>query len=253
MKLKLIEKRDEAESLPDGSQGTKSFFFEPEKEIKYIAGQYYYFTLPKLNYPDPRGATRHFTLSSSPTEGKIIRLTTRVRQESGFKKTLDELSIGSVIEGEGPTGTFILNENLSAQAGDKSPQIFLAGGIGITPFRSMIKYNIDKELNIPMHLIYSNSTVEQITFRKELEEWASSHPEFLKIDMTISKPEESQEKWNGIVGRIDADLVTKLTSGLVNPTYWLCGPPPMVDALEIVLAQIKITGSRLRIEKFTGY
>ena len=246
MKLKLISKQIEAE-------GTKSFFFEPEKEIKYFAGQYYYFTLPKLNYPDPRGATRHFTLSSSPTEGKTIRLTTRVRQESGFKKTLDELPIGAVVEGEGPTGTFIFDENTILNENDKSPQIFLAGGIGITPFRSMIKYNIDKGLGIPMHLIYSNSTVEQITFRKELEEWAVSHPEFLKVDMTISKPEEGQEKWNGIVGRIDADLVTKLTSGLVNPTYWLCGPPAMVDALEQALATLKIPNGQIKSEKFTGY
>ena len=86
-----------------------------------------------------------------------------------------------------------------------------------------------------------------------MEEWASSHPEFLKIDMTISKPEESQEKWNGIVGRIDADLVTKLTSGLVNPTYWLCGPPAMVDALEQALATLKIPNGQIKSEKFTGY
>ena len=240
MKLKFVEKRDEAE-------GTKSFFFEPEKPIKYTAGQYYYFTLPKLNYPDPRGTTRHFTLSSSPTEGNNIRITTRIRQESGYKKTLDELKPGDVIEGEGPNGSFVLNESA------KNQQVFLAGGIGITPFRSIIKYASDKGLTIPIHLIYSNSTVEQITYRKELTELASKYSSFLKIDMTVSKPEESREKWTGIVGRIDENLITKLTSSYVKPTYWLCGPPPMVDALEISLSKLKIPGNQIILEKFTGY
>lgn len=240
MKLKLVEKRDEAE-------GTKSFFFEPEKPINYLTGQYYYFTLPKLNYPDARGATRHFTISSSPTEGPNIRLTTRIRQESGYKKTLDELKMGETVDGEGPNGTFILNEN------DKAQQVFLAGGIGITPFRSLIKYNIDKNLNVPMHLIYSNSTVEQITFRKEIADWQKLNSSFLKFDLTVSKPEESKEKWEGLVGRIDAPLISKLTAGYVKPIFWVCGPPPMVDALEIALAQMKIPGSQIRVEKFTGY
>lgn len=240
MKLKLVEKREEAE-------GTKSFFFDPERPIDHVAGQYYYITLPKLNYPDDRGATRHFTISSSPTEGPRIRITTRVRQESGFKRTLDELNIGDSVEGEGPNGTFVLDET------DKASQVFLAGGIGITPFRSIIKYSLDKNLEIPLHLIYSNSTVEQITFRNDLEAWAQAKPDIFKVYMTISKPEESKEKWPGIVGRIDAGLITKLTASLGKPTFWVCGPPPMVDAIEQTLSQIKIPSDKIRIEKFTGY
>src|SRR3990167_3105081 len=88
MKLKLIKKQTEA-------KGTKSFFFEPSEKVDWLPGQYFYHTLPKLNYPDPKGATRHFTISSSPTEGNLIRLTPRVRNESGFKQTLDELPIAS--------------------------------------------------------------------------------------------------------------------------------------------------------------
>lgn len=240
MKLKFVEKKDEAE-------GTKSFIFEPERPIKYIAGQYYYFTLPKLNYPDPRGETRHFTLSSSPTEGNNIMITTRVRQESGYKKTLNELKPGDVIEGEGPNGSFVLNGSETAQ------QVFLAGGIGITPFRSMIKYVVDKKVATPIHLIYSNSTVEQITFRKEFEELSKLGLPNLKIDMTVSKPEESREKWSGIVGRIDENLVAKLAGSYIKPVYWLCGPPPMVDALEITLSKMKIPGGQIVLEKFTGY
>lgn len=239
MKLKLVEKREEA-------KGTKSFFWESEKPVNYIAGQYYYFTLPSLKYPDPRGATRHFTLSSSPTEGNLLRITTRLRQESGFKKTLDELEIGSTIEGEGPEGTFILDEK------EPGPHVFLAGGIGITPFRSMIKYAADKNLNIPIHLIYSNSIPEEIAFRAELEGSAKDHPN-IKVDMTITKPEESKEKWSGLTGRIDENLIPKLVTNLNDNIFWVCGPPAMVDAMEQTLGKLNLSAGKVRSEKFTGY
>jgi len=134
MKLALVKKEDVA-------KGTKSFYWEPEKKVNYLPGQYFYYTLPKLNYDDPRGPTRHFTISSSPTEDNLLRLTTRIRPESAYKKTLDELKIGDTVSGEGPSGTFILDEH------EKGPHVLIAGGIGITPFRSFIKYNIDNNLS----------------------------------------------------------------------------------------------------------
>ena len=239
MKLKLVKKVEEA-------KGTKSFFWEPEKPVNYLAGQYFYFTLPSLKYPDPRGATRHLTLSSSPTEENLLRMTTRIRQESGYKKTLDELEIGSTIEGEGPEGTFILDEK------EPGPHVFLAGGIGITPFRSMIKYAADKNLNTQIHLIYSNSIPEEITFRNELESWAKSWPN-LKLDMTITKPEESSEKWSGLTGRIDENLIRQLITDTGKPVFWVCGPPAMVEAMEQTLGKLNISSGKVRSEKFTGY
>ncbi len=127
MKLRLIEKRDEA-------RGTKSFFWQSETHVIWKAGQYFYFTLPKMKYPDSKGTTRHFTISSSPTESDFLRITTRIREDSGYKKTLNELQIGAEIEGEGPNGTFIFAKS------ETGPQVFIAGGIGIAPFRSIIKY-----------------------------------------------------------------------------------------------------------------
>lgn len=239
MKLKLIEKRKEA-------QGTKSFFFEPQKDFDYLPGQYFYITVPKLKYKDSRGATRHFTLSSSPTEEKIIRITTRVRKDSGYKQTLDELKIGTEIEGEGPEGTFVLDEK------EKGPHVFIAGGIGITPFRSMIKYAIDKNTSTEIHLIYSNSLPEQITFRKELENWAKKSDN-IKIDMTVTKPEESKEKWNGLAGRIDEKMIKSQIPNLKSQTFWICGPPAMVDAMEKIMGELDLSASRVRSEKFSGY
>lgn len=239
MKLKLVEKREEA-------KGTKSFFWEPEHEVNWQAGQYYYYTIEKLKYPEPRGNTRHFTISSSPTEGNILRLTTRIREESGYKKTLDELPIGSVVEGAGPNGTFIMDEM------EEGPHVFIAGGIGITPFRSMIKYAIDSKLDHKFTLIYSSSVPEEIAFRKELEDWARTWPN-LSLAITVSHPEESKEKWTGLTGRVDDKMIKEVTKGLVKPTYWLCGPPAMIDAMETVIGKMGITSDKVRSEKFTGY
>lgn len=241
MQLKLIKKLEEAKD-------TKSFFFEGSKDITWLPGQYYYFTIPNLSYPDPRGPTRHFTISASPTEGPTLRLTTRVRSDSGFKQSLNELPLNTVIEGEGPNGTFILDENESGN------HVFLAGGIGITPFRSFIKYNIDKGLvDISLHLICANSTPEEIAFRKDLADWGNNYKN-IRVDFTITKPEESKEKWNGLTGRIEENLIRKLAGErLSTSTFWVCGPPPMVEAMEKVLGSLKITSDRVRTEKFTGY
>ncbi|MEK7498062.1 MAG: FAD-dependent oxidoreductase [Patescibacteria group bacterium] len=237
MKATLIKKVDEA-------RATKSFVFETEKEVSYDPGQYFYFTLPKLDYPDPRGETRHFTISYSPTEGKNLQITTRIREESGFKKTLDSLPIGTPVEVEGPTGTFILDES------EPGPHVFIAGGIGITPFRSFIKYVIDKQslagsagkgLKTQIHLIYSNSDSD-FTFKKELEDWDREN-ENIKVDFIDSSK----------IGHLDEAMIKRLISDITLPTYWVVGPPLMVDAVEKILETMKISGNKIRAEKFTGY
>ena len=238
MKLKLVKKIDEA-------RGTKSFFWEPESPLAFKAGQYYYFTLPKLEFPDPRGTTRHFTISSSPTEGNLIRLTTRIRQESGFKKTLDELPIGSVIEGEGPNGTLTLKEEDAKTPSSQDVQVFVAGGIGITPFRSIIKYSTDKGLKIPMYLIYSNSD-NDFAFKKELDEWQKEN-ENIKVAYFDSS----------VSGHLDQLKIGKFIENwklkIDNCVWWLVGPPAFTDAMETVLEKMKILSDHIRSEKFTGY
>jgi ferredoxin-NADP reductase len=229
MKLKLIDKKEEA-------KGTKSFFWEPEEAFTYLPGQYFYWTLPTLNYPDPKGNTRHITISSSPTEGHLLRFTTRIRPESGFKKTLDELPLESEIDGEGPDGEFILDET------DKGPHIFIAGGIGITPFRSMIKYVADKDLDIPIHLIYSASTYEEAAFRNELAKLSETST-FFQMNIVVTSK----------TGRIDENLISQLTAQLVNPTYWLSGPPSFTKATKEVLEKLHVPSGRTRSEDFTGY
>lgn len=234
MKLKLVDKRDEA-------KGTKSFFWEPENPVNWIAGQYYYLTIPVMKYPDPKGNTRHFTISSSPTEGNLIRLTTRIREDSGYKRTLDELPLGAETVGEGPNGTFVLDETAG-----KGPNIFLAGGIGITPFRSIIKYVADKKLPVPIYLIYSNSD-NDFTFGTELKE-------IDRLNESINIEFYDSSKMGHLDDLKIGELIGKwkIENGKLV-TWWVCGPPAMIDAMETVLGKMGITSDHIRSEKFTGY
>ena len=239
--LKLIDKKEIA-------SGTKSFIFEKPQGFEYKAGEFMYWTLPELKHPDERGPMRHFTISSSPTED-YLSLTCRMREGSGYKKTLDELSLGSLIQGRGPTGVYVMEDDVT------NPQVFLAGGIGITPFRSRIKYIFDKKLSTQIHLIYANNTPEQTSFKEELDS-ISQQNQNIKVTYVMSKPEESKVLWDGPTGYIDSKLIQDLTTHYqlpTPPTFWVCGPPPMVDAMEEILQSLNIGKDQIKTEKFTGY
>lgn len=239
MKATLMKRIREAKD-------TESFIFKPDKPVKYLPGQFFYFTLLSFAGKDERGLTRQFTLSSSPTEGDNIVFTTRLRKESEFKQNLFKLQKGDELEAYGPNGTFILDEN------EKGPHVLLAGGIGITPFRSILKYHVDKKLNTKFHLIYSNKTPELIAFRDELEKLSKNNNN-LKLTMAITRPEKSKKSWKGLTGRVDEKFLRSNTSDLKSQTYWIVGPPPMVDAMEAMLERLKIPSKKIRTEKFTGY
>jgi glycine betaine catabolism B len=114
---------------------------EDRKIFEYTAGQYAFLDIGNV-YNDPKGPVRHFTIASSPTE-EFILISTRIR-DSPYKKRLDSLQIGTEVKVREPLGNFTLHEDYSKRA------IFLSGGIGVTPFRSMIKYATDKSLPIRM-------------------------------------------------------------------------------------------------------
>jgi len=232
VKVKLVKKQEEARS-------TKSFYFEPQEKFSWQPGQYFYITLPKLNYPDERGDTRHFTISSSPTEGNLIRVTTRIRDESGYKKTLDELTIGTKLQGKGPNGLFVLDEK------SKKQNVFIAGGIGITPFRSFIKYNTDNHLDLQFNLIYSNSDNEFV-FKEELDSISNNTDNF-KIEYinTATDGRIYKAKIESYIKKWDLDLK--------NIKWWVVGPPPFVTAMEEILENLSVEDSNIETEKFTGY
>lgn len=227
----LVNKKTEAKN-------TVSYFFEKPEDFQFEAGQYVYITLSKLNYPDERGDTRHFTIASSPKEN-YIQLTTRLRGQSGYKKTLDELPIGSEVEARGPQGLLKLSKHSKLITN----YIFLAGGIGITPFRSIIKDVLENNLGLNIHLIYSNSDSDFI-FKEELTKWHEENKN-LKIDFIDTS----------ISGHVNTQMLQKLipTYDIETTMFYAVGPNPFVNAMEEMLEGMKIPEDSIKTEKFTGY
>jgi ferredoxin-NADP reductase/nitrite reductase/ring-hydroxylating ferredoxin subunit len=230
---------------------------EQKKELDYIAGQYAFFDIGGV-YNDPRGPIRHFTISSSPTEN-FIMISTRIR-DTPYKKRLSTLENGTKVKVRGPEGQFVLHQDYSKSA------VFLSGGIGVTPFRSMIKYATDKQLPVKIVMFDSNRNHNNILFKKEFDDWASINKN-LKIIYTISEDRHEQssssssstanDDWKGEYGRINKAMILKYvdTNELNNNSiFYICGPPSMLKAMQSLLQDdLEIPKERIKVEEFTGY
>jgi ferredoxin-NADP reductase/nitrite reductase/ring-hydroxylating ferredoxin subunit len=253
--LTLIEK--------DKVEGTDvmSFKFDKSDENKsslldYTAGQFAFFDIGEV-YNDPKGPIRHFTISSSPTEN-FIMFTTRIR-DSPYKKRLLNLEKGVKVKIRGPEGQFVLHQDFT------NPAVFLSGGIGVTPFRSMIKYATDKQLPIKIIMFDSNRNRDNILFKKEFDEWVRINKN-LKIIYTISEKDQNDEQsslsstttndWKGEYGRINKAMFLKYidTNLINNSIFYICGPPSMLKAMQILLQQdLEIPKEKIKVEEFIGY
>ncbi len=211
------------------------------EQLEFKAGQYFFLTLPHLIYPDERGARRHFSIVSSPNAKGVLVMTTRL-SDNGFKKTLKELPQGSEVEVGPIVGSFTLPQNFD------QPLVFIAGGIGITPFMSMLKYTAEEKLPFNITLIYSNRNQDSSAFLKELEELTKRIPN-LKLVLTMTE----DDFWQGEKRRINGQLITDYTANLKNPFFYIVGPPAMVEAVLGELHKIDVRDQNIKIEKFTGY
>lgn len=221
-----------------------SFYFERPTGFDFIPGQYLKLTLDVKN-PDERGNHKLFSIASSPSETSHLMISSRIIQ-SAFKNTLNDLESNSLVNLSGPFGVFVLNEK------DITSRVFLAGGIGVTPFRSMIKYAADNNLGIPITLFTSFRTVEDIVFRTMFQEIVASHSWFKLIE-TITRPEESKLPWNGLTGRIDANLLSSNVKNLNSNIFYIAGPPQMVQDLTEIVKSLGVAQEKIKVEKFTGY
>jgi len=229
-------------------EGTDVMSFKFDKSsLPYVAGQYAYFDIGGV-HNDPKGPIRHFTISSSPTENFIL-MTTRIR-DSPYKQRLASLEVGIKVKVKGPEGKFVLHEDHT------KPAIFLSGGIGVTPFRSMIKYATDKQLPLKIVMFDSNRNKQNILFKDEFDECLKVNKN-LKIIYTISdrQTESVTESWNGERGRINSAMLTKYlkSSELKNSIFYICGPPAMINAMQELLKELQIQKDQIRVEEFTGY
>ncbi|MDE1919557.1 MAG: FAD-dependent oxidoreductase [Patescibacteria group bacterium] len=225
MKLILMERKT------DGPE-VESFMFKPDGPLTWKAGQFLHYVLHH-EPTDGEGSDRWFTVASAPSEG-FVMLTTRFPSEkrSTFKKALRELKIGDAIEISDVDGDFLLG------AADNS-YVFIAGGIGITPFRSILKEALHERKPIDVTLLYANRD-EHITYKEELESIAKENPN-LKIHYLIS-PE-----------RVDEAKIRELVPNIDKAFFYVSGPEPMTESLGNMLKAMGISGDRIKQDWFPGY
>ena len=236
MKTTIKEKREVA-------KGTLLVLFDlGGAELDYRPGQYFWVELLDPPHEDEKGARRHFTAVTSPSERGVIGFCTRLR-ESAFKQSLAELPVGTEVEVEPPKGSFVLPEH-----GD-GPLVFVAGGIGITPFRSMLRYIADERLPHRVTLVYSNRDRASSAFLDELEEIEGGGTD-LRLVLTMTE----DESWPGESSRVDAAFLRdQLGDGLGEARFMVAGPPGFSKAVTAELEEAGVVADRIATDSFSGY
>ncbi len=225
MKLTLQEHRKETSDV-------ETFLFEPEEPVQFVPGQYMKYTLEHEN-PDNRGRTRYFSIASAPSEN-IVQITTRFYEESStFKTALQAMQPGDTIEANPPSGMFTYPH-------PDRPAVFIAGGIGITPFRSILVDLDSRGIAPQVTLIYANRS-EEIAFKALFDELANKYPSFT-VHYLI-EPE-----------RITADYIRQHVPDLTERTVYISGPEPMVEAFSTMFTdELGVERERIEEDFFPGY
>ena len=234
MRATVAEKREVA-------KGTLLVLFSVDDYPDYRPGAYFWVELPDRGHEDEKGLRRHISLVTSPTDEGVVGLATRLR-DSAFKKTLADLEVGDAVEVEEPKGSFLLPEETSID------YVFVAGGIGITVFRSMLRYVSAKGLPYRITLVYSNRDRESAAFLDELAD-LERQIEGLHVVLTMT----DDEGWEGEKRHLDADVLAELVGGLEAKTIFVAGPPGMVEGVSDSLLGAGLPEDRVVAGKFSGY
>ncbi|CAM2969150.1 oxidoreductase FAD/NAD(P)-binding [Legionella steigerwaltii] len=235
--VKLIGRKEVAEN-------TMAFTFEKPEGFTFKAGQCGDFTLNNPKETDAEGNTRAFSLTSPPYE-KELTITTRVR-DTAFKRVLKALPIGSTLQLVGPSGSFTLHNNKSI------PAVYVTGGIGITPVRSIVMQATQDQLPHQIFLFYSNHKPEDAAFLDELKSLESKNSNYHFIP-TMTRMAESSKEWTGERGYIDKKMLQKYINDLSKPIYYISGPEAMVTAMHSMLNDAGVDDDNIRSEEFPGY
>lgn len=223
---------------------TLSFRFSKPEGFEYRAGQFANYTLLDPPETDAEGDTRTFSLSSAPYE-PFLMATTRMR-DTAFKRVLRTAPLGTEIELDAPYGLFTLNTVT------ERPAVFLTGGIGITPVRSMILQSVHDNTGPDITLFYSNRRPAEAPFLNELRRLADSSPKITLV-ATMTAPESTERGWHDETGHITAAMLSKHLDDLSSPIFYLCGPVDMVRPMKTALVAAGIDENDIRTEEFEGY
>lgn len=226
------------------AEGTMAFHFSRPSGFLHQSGQSMLVKLVDPPESDTEGDARTFTIASAPHEPDLM-IATRTR-DTAFKRVLKAAPVGTVVRIDGPGGEMVLHEDAAR------PAVFLAGGIGITPFLAMARDAAHRGLPHRLFLFYSNRRPENAAFLSELQKMEQLNPNY-RLIATMAEPEKSAQRWSGETGFIRREMLERYLADLRSPTYYFAGPPAMTAAMQEMLVEIGISEQSMRYEEFYGY
>jgi ferredoxin-NADP reductase len=226
------------------TEGTMAFQFEKPPGFDFKPGQSADLTLLDPPETDSEGNVRTFSIASAPFEDQLM-FATRMR-DTAFKRSLKKVPLGTVVKMDSALGSFTLHKNSA------KPAVFLAGGIGITPFSSIVRQADHDRAPHTLHLFYSNRRPEDALFFEVLQNLEKTNPNFFFV-ATMTDTPRSKKTWNGEAGRINREMLSKYLNDLRGPIYYIAGPPAMVIGMRKMLVASGVDEDDIRTDEFAGY
>lgn len=226
------------------AEGTMAFHFAKPAGFKFTAGQAMNVSLVDPPETDAKGNARTFSIVSAPHENELV-VATRMR-DTAFKRVLKAMPAGGRVGLRGPAGMFTLDP------ADSRPAVFLAGGIGVTPFVSMLGDAAHSGLARDLWLFYSNRRPEDSAFLDELTAMPKRNPR-LHFVGTMVEMDKSSRPWSGETGFLDRAMLERHLKDLSGFVYYVAGPPGLVEAMQKMLSGAGVAEDTIHTDEFFGY
>ncbi|MGH7142377.1 MAG: FAD-dependent oxidoreductase [Candidatus Saccharimonadales bacterium] len=233
--VKLLKKESVAKD-------TMAFYFEKPEGFTFRAGQFADYTLIDPSETDEEGNTRTFSLVHAPFEENLVAAT-RMR-DTAFKRVLRDLQVGNEVKIDAPYGDFTLHKT------ETTPAVFLIGGIGVTPVRSMIAQATHNKTAHKIILLYANRTLDDAPFAADFESFAKENPNFTYVPVVTKGDFNNRSDEHG---RIDDTMLKRHIPDLNIPIFYLSGPEGMVKSMRQLLVDIGVNEDNIKTEEFAGY
>jgi ferredoxin-NADP reductase len=226
------------------AEGTMAFRFAKPAGFAFKPGQAMNVSLPDPPETDARGNARTFSIVSAPHENELV-IATRMR-DTAFKRVLKAMRPGGRVALRGPAGLFTLDP------ADARPAVFLAGGIGVTPFVSLLRDAAHSKLARDLWLFYSNRRPEDSAFLDELAALPRRHPRIHFVG-TMVEMDKSGRPWSGERGFLDRAMLERRLKDLAANAYYVAGPPGLVEAMQKMLIAAGVAEDAIHTDEFFGY
>ena len=226
------------------AERTMAFQFEKPANFIFRSGQWIDITQLHPAETDAEGNVRGFSIASAPYEDTLM-VATRMR-DTAFKRELAKVPLNTEVKISEPGGNLTLHNNVARTA------VFLAGGIGVTPIRSILFYAAKQRLAHRILFFFSNRRPEDAPFLADLQALQKENPNYTFIP-SMTEMAKSHRQWNGETGYINKEMLEKYLSAAKSPIYYIVGPPGMVKALHSMVNESGVDDDDIRTEDFSGY